>query len=97
MFSNRWHLAWLGICFLAATAGAFVLLFWLIVDGLPGPYYGPIGLAGFLLTVYTLPLVSVYLAGLGAGWAVRQLYRVFIAPRRARRWTPRPVAVRSGM
>ena len=90
MFWNRWHLAWLGVCFIVATAGAFFMTFMLIVEGLPHPSYHPLDLMGFLLTFYTLPLVALYLAGVLVGLAVRRVWRVFVRPRTAGTWpTPR--------
>jgi hypothetical protein len=92
MFWNRWHLTWLGVCFVAATAGAFTLLFWLIVEGPPRPYYGPIGLVQFLLAFYTLPLVGVYLAGIAVGLTVRRLFRLLPRAGTGARWSMRRLA-----
>jgi hypothetical protein len=84
MFWNRWHLAWLGVCFLVAAAGAFFMLFMLIVEGLPRPSYTPLDLMGFLLAFYTLPVVALYLGGLVVGWTMRRIYRRFTRPSRPR-------------
>ena len=93
MFWSRWHLAWLGVCFLAASAGAFLLLFWLIVEGPPRPYYSPFGLAAFLLTFYTLPVVAFYFTGIAVGLTVRRAWRAFVRPSRRRTtWLPRSLA-----
>ena len=84
MFWNRWHLAWLALCVVVASAGAFSILFMLIVEGPPRSYDTPVELMGFLLTFYTLPVGAFYLAGLAVGWAFRRAYRAFLRPRRAR-------------
>ena len=84
MFWNRWHLAWLALCVVVASAGAFSILFMLIVEGPPRPYDTPVELMGFLLTFYTLPVVAFYLAGLVVGGVFRRAYRAFLGPRRAR-------------
>ena len=52
-----------------ASAGAFFVLFMLIVEGPPRPYDTPIELMGFLLTFYTFPVVAFYLGGLVVGCA----------------------------
>jgi len=84
MFWNRWHLAWLALCVVVASAGAFFLLFMLIVEGPPRPYDTPVELMGFLVTFYTLPVVAFYFGGLVVGWVLRRAYRAFVRPRRAR-------------
>jgi hypothetical protein len=84
MFWNRWHLAWLALCVVVASAGAFFILFMLIVEGPPRPYDTPIELMGFLLTFYTLPVVAFYLGGLCVGWTLRRVYRAFTRPSRTR-------------
>jgi hypothetical protein len=94
MFWNRWHLAWLACCVLVASAGAFFILFMLIVEGPPMPYDTPPDLVRFLLTFYTLPVVTFYLGGLVVGWTLRRISRAFTRPRsRARAaWFSRPMA-----
>ena len=95
MLSNRWHLAWLAVCFLAATAGAFFIVFMLVVDGLPGGVDDPIEFAGFLLAFYTLPLAGLYVGGIVGGLAVRATFRFWSRPASARtgaRWSVRRLA-----
>ena len=84
MFWNRWHLVWLALSVLVASAGAFFILFMLIVEGPPRPYDTPIELMGFLLTFYTLPITAFYLGGLVVGWTMRRIYRRFTRPSRPR-------------
>ena len=93
MFWNRWHLAWLALCVVVASAGAFSILFMLIVEGPPRPYDTPVELMGFLLTFYTLPITAFYLGGLVVGWTMRRIYRAFARPRPARPvWSLRRLA-----
>jgi len=84
MFWNRWHLAWLALSVVVASAGAFFILFMLIVEGPPRSYDTPVELMGFLVTFYTLPVVAFYLGGLVVGWVLRRAYRAIVRPRRAR-------------
>lgn len=84
MFWNRWHLAWLALSVVVASAGAFFILFMLIVEGPPRSYDTPVELMGFLVTFYTLPVVAFYLGGLLVGWVLRRAYRAIVRPRRAR-------------
>jgi hypothetical protein len=75
MFWNRWHLAWLGVCFVVATGGAFFLVLLLALEGPPQWVNSPIELVQFLLAIYTLPLVGFYLAGIALATVARLLYR----------------------
>ena len=84
MFWNRWHLAWLGVCFAVAADGAFFLVFMLIVEGPPRWVDSPIELVQFLLAIYTLPLAGLYLAGIALATVARWTFRVFTRATSAR-------------
>jgi hypothetical protein len=73
---SRGHLIWLSLCGLGATAWAgFVVIILVSEGGPPNDFNGPLGLAGFLLLIYTLPVTGVYVSGIVLRWLVLKLFR----------------------
>ena len=74
MLRTRWHLAWLAVWFLGTCVYTVFFVAMMTGDRLFHRFV-VLETAGLMLSLYTLPVVLTYVAGLAVGWGALRLGR----------------------
>ena len=68
---SRGHVAWLAVWFIAVNVYTLRFIFYMVYDY----HQGVAAMPAFFLQYYTLPLIGLYVGGLGLGWLAPRLVR----------------------